>query len=441
MAVVASPYGIDDQVRDRGVIGPLRMDYAKVIPRLFTAKVQSRAGCWPRRRVWRPRTLQFLRPVAPHPERVSRRHNTKGCSLRRDVPNSATVSEGKRDASEVTADVSDDAIQAALESVERQEQGTALEGGLPDVEQLEKELKEVRAQLDLSVERARETLDRLKETHERHLRAAADLENYKRRAIREKEEVERFGIQRLLKDLLPVMDNLDRALGQGEVKGPLAEGVAATRRLFEETLGTPWRQGLHDLIGESFDPTRHEAMQQVQTSEAAPGTVVSEMVRGYLLNDRLVRPALVAVAVAPAVHSESTELPQTAAPGTPGETSRARSSESIWGTTNSCVAVLDGGEPMVIPNTEGSRTTPSMVALTENDERLVGQIAKRQAVTNPENTIYSVKRLIGRKFETPEVKRSMGLVPYRVVANQNGDAWVEVRSKPYSLGRSARPWS
>jgi len=102
------------------------------------------------------------------------------------------------------------------------------------------------------------------------------------------------------------------------------------------------------------------------------------------------------------------------------------------GTTNSCVAVLDSGEPMVIPNTEGSRTTPSMVALTENDERLVGQIAKRQAVTNPENTIYSVKRLIGRKFDTPEVKRSMGLVPYRVVANQNGDAWVEVRGKPYS---------
>jgi molecular chaperone DnaK len=102
------------------------------------------------------------------------------------------------------------------------------------------------------------------------------------------------------------------------------------------------------------------------------------------------------------------------------------------GTTNSCVAVLDGGEPMVIPNTEGSRTTPSMVALTESDERLVGQIAKRQAVTNPENTIYSVKRLIGRKFESEEVKRSMALVPYRVVANQNGDAWVEVRSKPYS---------
>ncbi len=102
------------------------------------------------------------------------------------------------------------------------------------------------------------------------------------------------------------------------------------------------------------------------------------------------------------------------------------------GTTNSCVAVMEGGEPMVIPNSEGSRTTPSMVAFTEAEERLVGQIAKRQALTNPENTIYVVKRLIGRRFESPEVKRSVGLVPYRIVASETGDAWVEVRTKPYS---------
>ena len=75
------------------------------------------------------------------------------------------------------------------------------------------------------------------------------------------------------------------------------------------------------------------------------------------------------------------------------------------GTTNSCVAVMEGGEPVVIPNREGSRTTPSMVAFTEDGERLVGQIAKRQAITNPENTVFAVKRLIGRKFDDPEVKR------------------------------------
>jgi molecular chaperone DnaK len=102
------------------------------------------------------------------------------------------------------------------------------------------------------------------------------------------------------------------------------------------------------------------------------------------------------------------------------------------GTTNSCVAVLEGGEAVVIPNSEGSRTTPSMVAFTEGGERLVGQIAKRQAITNPESTIYVVKRLIGRKNEDPEVRRSAGLVPYRIVAADNGDAWVETGGKRYS---------
>ena len=154
--------------------------------------------------------------------------------------------------------------------------------------------------------------------HERHLRAAADLENYKRRAGREKEEVERFGIQKLLKDLLPVIDNLDRALEHGEVKGPLGEGVAATRRIFEETLGRYGVKGFSS-VGEPFDPNRHEAMQQVATAEMAPGTVVSEMVRGYMLHDRLVRPALVSVAVAPAVLSATTELPPEASSGDPQE--------------------------------------------------------------------------------------------------------------------------
>ncbi len=102
------------------------------------------------------------------------------------------------------------------------------------------------------------------------------------------------------------------------------------------------------------------------------------------------------------------------------------------GTTNSCVAVMEGGEAVVIPNSEGSRTTPSIVAMTEGGERLVGQIAKRQAITNPESTVYVVKRLIGRKFDDPEVKRSVGLVPYRIVPIDNGDAWVEIAEKKYS---------
>ena len=149
------------------------------------------------------------------------------------------------------------------------------------------------------MERARETMTRLKDSHDRHLRAAADLENYKKRALREREEVERFGIQKLLKDLLPVMDNLDRALEHADASNVLTEGVVATRRLFEEALA---RYGVKTFttVGQPFDPTQHEAMQRVTTSEVAPGTVVSEMVRGYTLHGRLVRPALVSVASAPA---------------------------------------------------------------------------------------------------------------------------------------------
>ncbi|HZZ86386.1 MAG TPA: molecular chaperone DnaK [Anaeromyxobacteraceae bacterium] len=102
------------------------------------------------------------------------------------------------------------------------------------------------------------------------------------------------------------------------------------------------------------------------------------------------------------------------------------------GTTNSCVSVMEGGEPVVIPNSEGSRTTPSMVAFTEGGERLVGQIAKRQAITNPDSTVYVVKRLIGRKMGDAEVARTASLVPYHIVPADNGDAWVEVERKRYS---------
>src|SRR5215468_10771213 len=97
------------------------------------------------------------------------------------------------------------------------------------------------------------------------------------------------------------------------------------------------------------------------------------------------------------------------------------------GTTNSCVAVMEGGKPKVIENSEGSRTTPSIVGYADSDEILVGAPAKRQAVTNAKNTIFAVKRLIGRKFEDSESQKDIGLMPYRIVRADNGDAWVEVR--------------
>jgi molecular chaperone DnaK len=102
------------------------------------------------------------------------------------------------------------------------------------------------------------------------------------------------------------------------------------------------------------------------------------------------------------------------------------------GTTNSCVAIMETGDPTVLANAEGSRTTPSVVAFTDSGERLVGQIARRQAITNPENTIFAVKRLIGRRSDDPLVQKASKVLPYKVVRNDNGDAWVEIRGKQYS---------
>src|ERR1700755_1887303 len=99
------------------------------------------------------------------------------------------------------------------------------------------------------------------------------------------------------------------------------------------------------------------------------------------------------------------------------------------GTTNSCVAIMEGGKPKVIENSEGDRTTPSIVAFTKDGEVLVGQTAKRQAVTNPSNTLFAVKRLIGRRYEDDVVQKDVGMVPYKVVKADNGDAWVEVGGK------------
>ncbi|MBI4620686.1 MAG: molecular chaperone DnaK [Desulfobacterales bacterium] len=102
------------------------------------------------------------------------------------------------------------------------------------------------------------------------------------------------------------------------------------------------------------------------------------------------------------------------------------------GTTNSCVAIMEGGDPKVITNAEGSRTTPSMVAFTDNGERLVGQIAKRQAITNPENTVFAVKRLIGRKYDSKEVQTDIPNLPYKITKGKKGDAQVNIRGKDYS---------
>ena len=106
------------------------------------------------------------------------------------------------------------------------------------------------------------------------------------------------------------------------------------------------------------------------------------------------------------------------------------------GTTNSCVSIMEGSQPKVLENAEGARTTPSVVAFTDDSEKLVGQPAKRQAVTNPENTIFAVKRLIGRNFEDPTVKKDIAAAPFKIVNSEKGDAWIEITlytSVPYIL--------
>src|SRR5712664_1640374 len=102
------------------------------------------------------------------------------------------------------------------------------------------------------------------------------------------------------------------------------------------------------------------------------------------------------------------------------------------GTTNSCVAIMEAGDPVVITNAEGSRITPSVVAVSLKNKRLVGQIARRQAITNPDNTVFAIKRLIGRRYEDAEVQKAMKVLPYKIVRADNGDAWVEVRGRRYS---------
>jgi molecular chaperone GrpE len=166
---------------------------------------------------------------------------------------------------------------------------------MDDPEKVKARLKLLEAQLEESFKRSRETGDRLKDTHERLLRTAAEFENYKKRAQKEKEDASKFGTEKLLKDFLPVMDNLERALDHAEQHDPkqVLEGVRLVQKLFESTLARHGVVGF-SAVGKPFDPAFHEALMQ-QESDSPPNTVVSEMARGYKLHDRLVRPAAVVV--------------------------------------------------------------------------------------------------------------------------------------------------
>jgi molecular chaperone GrpE len=170
------------------------------------------------------------------------------------------------------------------------------------------EIETLKLELDASMSKGRELMGKLKDEHEKMLRAVADLENYKKRALKEKDEMQRFGNEKLLKDFLPVFDNFDRALDAARTQADyesLKKGVEMIRKLFEDTLG---KHGVKAFSakGQAFDPNRHEAMTAAETTEMPPNYVHSEVLRGFTLNDRLVRPALVIVSRTPSAPAVAT---------------------------------------------------------------------------------------------------------------------------------------
>jgi molecular chaperone GrpE len=176
------------------------------------------------------------------------------------------------------------------------EPAVEVEAPPPDPEKLAAKVTLLEAQLEESFKRARDTNDRLKDTHERLLRSAAEFENFKKRATKERDDAAKFGNEKLLKDFLPVMDNLERALDHAEQHDlkQVIEGVKLVQKLFETTLAKHGVVGF-SAVGKPFDPSVHEALMQQESDEPA-NTVLSEMARGYKLHDRLVRPAAVVVA-------------------------------------------------------------------------------------------------------------------------------------------------
>lgn len=237
-----------------------------------------------------------------------------------------------------STDIADDVISEALKSVEKAK--AAVRGdAAPEIEvevapkseaapteapapsPAADEVATLTAQLEMSMAKGRELMAKVKEEHEKMLRAVADLENYKKRALKEKEEVQKFGTERLLRDFLPVVDNFDRALEHARTSGDLSsleKGVEMTRKLFEDTLA---KHGVKSFSskGQPFDPTRHEAMSAAETDELPPNHVHSEYLRGFTLNDRLVRPALVVVSKPKQDAAKAEAAPDAAPAGTASE--------------------------------------------------------------------------------------------------------------------------
>jgi molecular chaperone GrpE len=194
----------------------------------------------------------------------------------------------------------------------------------------DKEIEDLKMQLEFSMAKGRELNQKIRDEHDKMLRAVADLENYKKRALKEKEEVQKFGVEKLLKDFLPVIDNVDRALEHAKSPADyesLKKGVEMIRRLFEDTLGK-YNVKSFSAKGKPFDPNLHEAMSAAETNELPPNHVYADVLRGFTLNDRLVRPALVVVSRTPAAPATAPTQPppSSGGDGSPPSTSGAPTS-------------------------------------------------------------------------------------------------------------------
>ncbi len=252
------------------------------------------------------------------------------------------------DKGKFSANIGQDVIEEALRSVERRTssggsetadasapegdpgtgeaataEGAELEPSAPVEEPSpeQAEIAELKAQLEFSQAKGRELMEKVKSEHERVLRATADLDNYRKRAVKEKEEVQKFGVERMLKDFLPVGDNFDRALEHAKSAADfesLVQGIKMTRKLFDDALSKHGVKGF-SAKGQPFDPRLHEAMQQVETTELPPNHVYAEVLRGYLLQERLMRPALVMVTKAPEKPAPTVEAEQGSGAGGGGD--------------------------------------------------------------------------------------------------------------------------
>ena len=258
--------------------------------------------------------------------------------------------------------------------------------------------------------------------------------------LREREESARYANAALLSDLLAVIDDFERAIRSAEESRDFAvflQGVSMIERGMLEMLENRWGLRRFSSAGEAFDPVRHEAMLRTE-APANAGRAGGSRRRGGVPEGVLPARARAAARKGQGAGARRARHDggwrRWPCPGHgpgPGH-GMSRMGRIIGidlGTTNSCVAVMEGTQPVVIPNAEGQRTTPSVVAFTEGGEQLVGQAAKNQAVTNPENTVSSIKRFMGRRFA--EVVAEAARVPFRVADNGN-DVRVEARGRPYS---------